>query len=99
MYLLDASAFGQCMNQVFDVDIGGTGVPMTLVGLQKLTPIRLKQFNLVREPFALMFKSEQQVVFPQQIYPMRNSTLGNISIFIVPVGRDREGVLYEAIFN
>jgi hypothetical protein len=97
MKLLDASDFGQCMNQVFDVDIGGAGVPMTLVDVRKLkTP---PHPNLLREPFALMFRSEQQILFPQQIYPMRHFSLGALSIFIVPVGRDSDGILYEAVFN
>jgi hypothetical protein len=53
----------------------------------------------MRQPFSLLFRSESPVVLPQKIYRMTNATVGPIEIFIVPVARDRQGIVYQAIFN
>jgi hypothetical protein len=53
----------------------------------------------VRPPFSLMFLAEQSVVLPQRIYRLKNDGLGEVEIFLVPVGKDARGVSYQATFN
>jgi hypothetical protein len=36
---------------------------------------------------------------PQATYRLEHATLGAMDVFLVPIGQDREGVRYEAIFN
>jgi hypothetical protein len=55
--------------------------------------------NAAREPFSLVFRGPVTPVLPQKIYRLEHPTRGSLDIFIVPVGRDRDGVHYEAIFN
>lgn len=50
----------------------------------------------VRVPFTLTFRGPG--VIPQQIYEVRNETLGAFEIFLVPVGPDGQGMQYEAVF-
>lgn len=54
-----------------------------------------------RAPFALVFRSvsSKGPVLPQRIYALENETLGRLEIFLVPIGADKDGVRYEAIFN
>ena len=52
-----------------------------------------------RTPFSLLFKAASQQVFPQRLYHLRHDAMGELPIFLVPIGRDAEGVTYEAIFN
>lgn len=52
-----------------------------------------------RAPFALVFRSPSGPVLPQRIYALENETLGRLDIFLVPIGADKDGVQYEAIFN
>jgi len=52
-----------------------------------------------RQPFALLLLGRSQVVLPQAIYRLQHETLGELDIFIVPVGRTREGINYEAVFS
>ena len=89
--------FSRCLNQTFDVSVGDSAIPMALVELRKLKTFHYD--GIVREPFSLIFRSERQTILPQKIYQMKNSSIGSLGIFIVPVGRDRTGVLYEAVFN
>jgi hypothetical protein len=55
--------------------------------------------GMVRAPFSLLFHSEAAVLLPQKIYQMTHPALGTFGIFLVPVARDRNGFLYQAIFN
>ena len=52
-----------------------------------------------REPFSLLFKGPGEQPLAQRIYEFRHDRMGTLNIFIVPVGRDERGMLYEAIFN
>lgn len=51
-----------------------------------------------REPFALQFRVAVAQVLPQAIYALRHERLGTLEIFLVPIGRDGDGVRYEAVF-
>jgi hypothetical protein len=89
--------FAAAANQSFDLILGETSVPVTLV---EVTPLpRHNAPGLLRDPFSLVFRSESQLVLPQRIYSFKNATIGKMDIFIVPIGRDAQGVLYQAIFN
>jgi hypothetical protein len=72
-------------------------MPLVLKEVQQLNPA----FGLrgVRPPFSLMFLAKQSSVLPQRIYRLKNDGLGEIEIFLVPVGKDAEGVSYQATFN
>ena len=52
-----------------------------------------------RAPFSLLFRGPKQPVLPQRIWALENEALGRLEIFLVPIGPDREGMQYEAIFN
>ena len=52
-----------------------------------------------RAAFSLVFLGPQNPVLPQSIYPLDHAELGTLPLFIVPIGRDEEGTLYQAIFN
>jgi hypothetical protein len=52
-----------------------------------------------RAPFSLLFRNTSSFLFPQQTYRMRHARLGELGIFLVPVARERDGFLYQAVFN
>ncbi len=52
-----------------------------------------------RTPFSLIFRCSNEVIMPQQIYLVEHAQLGPLMMFLVPVGQDQEGYLYEAIFT
>jgi hypothetical protein len=52
-----------------------------------------------RAPFSLVFVAEQAESMPQRLYRIEHETLGIVSVFLVPIGRDARGVAYQATFN
>ena len=79
-----------------------------MVGNEEATPFILRQATalpdrsdgrLPRPPFVLMFAVADPTVRGQGNYELAHPTLGPIDIFLVPVGRDGDGILYEAVFN
>jgi hypothetical protein len=53
----------------------------------------------VRPPFSLIFVGRDSRVLPQRLYRLEHGELGDMTIFLVPVGKDEQGVRYQAVFN
>lgn len=96
MELLTLEHFAGCVNETFSAELSDMRVEFVLVEARAL-PVRAP--HLQRAPFTLLFRNTAAFLFPQQIYPMRHPRLGEIGIFMVPIAREREGFLYEAVFN
>ena len=53
-----------------------------------------------RAPFSLSFRTTGgAAVMPQRIYEVAHEEVGPYDIFLVPVGPDGKGMVYEAIFT
>ena len=52
-----------------------------------------------KAPFSLVFRGPMDPLLPQRIYRFEHESLGELEIFIVPIGPDSEGMRYEAVFN
>lgn len=89
--------FAPHLNETFEVGLGESSVEMTLVQATKGKPREWE--GLRKEPFSLLFKCANPVIFPQRIYPFKNGSFGKMDIFIVPVGREKDGIVYQAVFN
>lgn len=61
---------------------------------------QLKASHAQRVPFSLIFhsKSEPQNL-PQRIYRFENPELGAMEVFMVPVGRNGAGFIYQVSFS
>lgn len=97
MQLLSHETFAARANETFDLGMGESAMPLTLVEVQPLTTHAYP--GMLRSPFSLMFRSGSPVVLPQKVYRLKNATMGPVDIFLVPVGRDVSGVVYQAVFN
>lgn len=87
--------FAACLNQDFEIVFPkGTLV----LKLTEARPLGSRPESL-REPFALTFLGRSNPRLPQQIYKMRNATLGEMEIFLVPIGGDQTSCTFEAVFN
>ena len=95
MELLTLDHFTGHVNETFPAALNEGEVPFVLVearGLPTRGPVS-------RAPFSLLFRNTSSFLFPQQTYRMQHPALGEIGIFLVPVAREREGFLYQAVFN
>lgn len=97
MQFLKLEDFASRLNETFSVDVDQGRTPFVLV---EAAPLPHQVFNgMVREPFSLIFHSATPVLFPQRVYQMSCPTMSEFGIFLVPVGRNQDGFLYQAVFN
>src|SRR5262249_14892857 len=51
------------------------------------------------EQFSVTFRGPLTPVCPQQIYKLEHERLGTMELFLVPLGPEKEGMLYQSCFN
>ena len=49
--------------------------------------------------FSVVFRGPVTAPIAQGIYRVEHDKLGELDLFLVPIGKDQDGVQYEAIFN
>lgn len=84
----------------FDASVGGeTVVPLVLAEAAE-SPLAggPGPEGQERHQFNLVFRGPVSPVHPQGTYLLTHADLGELEIFLVPVGVDDEGVRYEAAF-
>jgi hypothetical protein len=96
MELLTLDHFAGCVNETFHAALNDGGIEFVLV---EARPLPATAPGQARAPFSLLFRNSAALLFPQQIYQMHHPRVGNVGIFLVPIAREREGFLYQAIFN
>jgi hypothetical protein len=96
MELLTLEHFAGCVNETFSAALNDMDVPFVLV---EARPLQNRQPNPMRPPFSLLFRNSSAFLFPQQTYVMRHPRVGEVGIFLVPVAQERDGFLYQAVFN
>ena len=52
-----------------------------------------------RQAFSLLFRGPTEHSLSQSLYRIENETLGELQLFLVPLGPDETGMLYDATFN
>lgn len=60
---------------------------------------RYARSGLVREPFSLIFSGPAGLSFEQGTYTLEFDVLGEVPIFLVPVGIEDGAMQLEAVFN
>jgi hypothetical protein len=73
-------------------------VDVELVEAVELDP-RRRGASDTRVPFSVVFLGPPDPVLPQGTYRFDHPELGGFEIFVVPIGRDEDGVRYEAVFT
>ena len=51
------------------------------------------------ERFSTFFYGPANYLLPQQTYELAHHEMGEMYLFIVPIGQDQRGIRYEAVFN
>uniref|UniRef100_Q02CQ5 DUF6916 domain-containing protein n=1 Tax=Solibacter usitatus (strain Ellin6076) TaxID=234267 RepID=Q02CQ5_SOLUE len=91
---LDSKSFSQQLHTIFQVlvpDIGA--VPLELIEVTEYTD----QPKL--EQFCLTFRGPRNPWFQQKTLPVEHEALGQMDLFIAPLGPDDQGMRYQVIFN
>ena len=96
MDLLTLEHFAGCLNETFLADMQGMEAAFVLV---EVKPLQGSLQGSHRAPFSLLFHNGSPVLFPQQTYRLRHPALGELDVFLVPVAQNRDGFVYQAVFN
>lgn len=97
---LTCDDFIDVVGQGFDVDIA-EGAPLTLhlvSATESDEPGGTGPQGQVRKQFSLVFSGSPDRLLPQGTYRLNHPRLGQIDLFLVPLGPDTEGMQYEAAF-
>ena len=78
--------------RIYQVDIDAGGIALTLE-----TAVELPPSGRSAGSFRLEFRGPCDPILPQAIYRFRSGDETR-EIFVVPIGREEKGTLYEAIF-
>lgn len=93
--------FSPHVDTVFVLGSGtAPGLPVRLVEAVALGSSGARPAHLAaRTPFSLVFRAPAGTDLSQQIYRLHHESLGDLEVFLVPIGRDQDGLKLEAVFN
>jgi hypothetical protein len=93
---LTLNRWRECLGQDFRVHLGQeAGLDLKLTSV---TPLGAES-GYRRQPYSLLFAGPLTPILPQAIYPLRNESMGELEIFLVPLGPQGQAMRYEAIFT
>lgn len=90
------ASFSEHLQTRFRVHYGGDA-PLELE-LYEVSPYE-KHPGPRTEPFSAYFHGPREAVLPQRIYRVEHDRLGEMELFLVPIGPDEKGMRYEVVFN
>jgi hypothetical protein len=90
--------FEPCLGQGFLVKPeGANGLELELTQVKSLG--NTDPAAGVRQPFSLLFRGPLEPLLSQQLYRIENAAIGELLLFLVPIGPDENGMLYNVTFN
>ena len=96
---LQVNDFIPYINQLFTLQVDGLGeLSCTLVEANTLGSPP-PEGSGERHSFSIILRGPGHPILPQQIYRLQHKLLGQMDIFLVPLGPDTEGIRYEAVFT
>ncbi|MEE8500529.1 MAG: hypothetical protein V3S27_08135 [Kiloniellales bacterium] len=84
--------FARCLNERFRLHTDSTSHDLRLFQVKPLGAGRPGG----RPPFSLLFRAPQEALFPQMIYRLENDRLGALDLFLIPLGPDAHGMVYDS---
>jgi hypothetical protein len=90
---LTQTTFAPHVGSLFRVLVGDGAVELTLADVSEV------RSSPRAESFSLEFHGPAAAALPQAEYRIEHPVIGEFSLFIVPVGQERDVLQYEAIFN
>jgi hypothetical protein len=88
------ATFDGCLNTEFQIIENEVSVCVL-----QLTDILELTKTPRQESFSLIFHGPLVPFLPQGIRTLKHSKLGELELFLVPVGKEKDGFQYEAAFN
>lgn len=101
---LTIEEFSKHINHKFHIQFesgdGGDDTGMLEVELVEVSPLGENQKDEdQRQSFSVIFRGPGEPVLPQRIYSLEHKGLGQLDLFLVPLGPENDDMLYEAVFT
>lgn len=95
--LLSLNDFSSHLNTTFKIQISDEiQLDAELIEITKLN----NYSPLQRNPFSIVFRTDQKNEYYQQgIFTIVHPEIGNLELFLTPIGFDKVGMTYEAVFS
>lgn len=90
---LSLDSFTRVMNTRFRVNADSHPVDLLLIEATDLSSSER------HEAFSVVFRGPRESLLRQAIYRLEHDGLGGMDVFLVPIGMEEDGILYQAIFN
>jgi hypothetical protein len=95
--ILNAELFETLLNQNFNLHLKNNTI--LVIRLIEVTKSEVEGDDIKRIPFSVVFRGPREILIPQGIYSIENESAGILEIFLVPIGPDKKGMRFEAVFN
>jgi len=94
---ISAKEFNAFLNQAMLIHFDeGNQVPSSVIRVTELESYS----PLERGPFSVEFQTTGDETYrPQGIYKINHPEIKDLNVFLVPVGKDVNGMKYEAVFS
>ena len=90
---LTRDIFDQQINTPFRVEHGAGSATLELVEVSAVS------LTSTTESFSIVFRGPLDAFLAQSVYRFHHDVLGAVDLFIVPIGKEKQGFLYESVFN
>jgi hypothetical protein len=91
---VNLSTFAEHLHTHFQVQ----GIPDLTIALE-LVRVEDLGSDADQEQFSLIFRGPSEVMLKQHIFALQHDVVGHLDLFLVPIGREDGGFLYEAVVN
>lgn len=97
---LTGADFTPLLNQTFQLKLQSEeSFSAELIDITELGRKPEEDDSIKRQAFSAIFRINDDLYFPQQICRLEHETLGGLDLFLVPLGPDKVGMRYEAMFT
>ena len=90
--------FSTCLNQEFRIHVEGRD-PVAAKLIEARGLVAPDDDPDRRQPFSLIFLGPKDAHLEQGTFHIENETLGELDLFLVTLGPDKDGLRHEAVFT
>jgi hypothetical protein len=95
--LPDLATFSPCVGESFAVEFEGAELPR--FELTEAAALPVHKGAPRQDPFSLVFRAPGTCDVRQGTYVVQHERIGELPVFLVPIGKDEEGLYFQAVFN
>jgi hypothetical protein len=94
---LNSAAFTRCLNTQFRIH--RRNADAVVLKLDEVSHWQKTSAPTDRECFSALFSGPDRAPLNQDTYEVEHHSLGKFQVLLVPIGRNKQGLRYEAVFN